>query len=110
MHKDAESGVLVQHLCAFSLITRATARDILRHFHEVRLKAIEDCLAGESPTNEDATKAVQLLVGTLHVSQQIFPKRLSEALSKLRQKPLLQHPDVRSVAELDLDLHERWIP
>jgi conserved oligomeric Golgi complex subunit 1 len=105
----AEAGLLVQHLCAFSLTTSATTRDILRHFHDVRLKAIEDCLAGKSASNEEATKAVHLLVGTLHVSQQIFPKRLSEALAKLRQKPLLQHVDVRSVAGLELELHERWI-
>jgi hypothetical protein len=107
-HK-ADVTKLVEHLSAHSLANRATTKDILQHFHKVRLKAIEKCLAGEKPTNEDATKAVHLLVGTLNILQQIFPKKITEALSKLKQKQLIQHQDVRAVSELDLELHEKWI-
>lgn len=100
---------LVQDMCAFSLATSSTPTDILRHFHVVRLKAIVWHLEQEIDTRKHVVDAVNLLLATLRDSQLIFPKRLSDALAKLKEQPLMRQPDVLSVHELNFDLHERWV-
>ncbi|KAE9979427.1 hypothetical protein EG327_007032 [Venturia inaequalis] len=99
---------LVQDMCAFSLATSSTPTDVLRHFHAVRLKAIVWHLEQEIDTRKHVVDAVNLLLATLRDSQFIFPKRLSEALAKLKELPLMRQPDVVLVTELNFDLHERW--
>ena len=106
---DAEPVVLIEEMCAFSLATSSTPSDVLRHFHHVRLEAINQSLGKSKATHEDILNAMKLYIRTLRDSQIIFPKRLSDALSKLRLQPLLQQKDVRATSELNLRLHERWI-
>jgi hypothetical protein len=96
-------------MCAYSLITNATPTDILRHFHKVRLSAITNSLAGGPNSNNPAVNPVKHLISTLRVSQAIFPKRLSDALGRLKDVPLLQNKDVVLLEELDLKVHEAWI-
>lgn len=106
---DNEAHGLVQDMCAFSLATSSTPTDVLRHFHAVRLKAIVWHLEQEIDTRKHVVDAVNLLLATLRDSQRIFPKRLSDALAKLKELPLVRQPDVVSVTELNFDLHERWV-
>ncbi|QDS76757.1 hypothetical protein FKW77_001623 [Venturia effusa] len=106
---DNDVHGLVQDMCAFSLATSSTPTDVLRHFHAVRLKAIVWHLEQEIDTKKHVVDAVNLLLATLRDSQLIFPKRLSDALSKLKELPLIRQPDVVSVTELNFDLHERWV-
>ncbi|TID19980.1 hypothetical protein E2P81_ATG07280 [Venturia nashicola] len=106
---DNDVHGLVQDMCAFSLATSSTPTDVLRHFHAVRLKAVVWHLEQEIDTRKHVVDAVNLLLATLRDSQLIFPKRLSDALAKLKELPLMRQPDVLSVTELNFDLHERWV-
>ena len=106
---DADIHMLVEEMCAFSLATSSTPTDVLRHFHHVRLEVITLSLDQRKVNHDDILKAMKLYLRTLRDSQFIFPKRLADALAKLRLQPLLQQKDVRSTAGLSLHLHERWI-
>ncbi|KAF2397252.1 hypothetical protein EJ06DRAFT_584722 [Trichodelitschia bisporula] len=106
---DKETDDLVEDMCAFSLATSSTPTDVLRHFHHVRLEAIGWHFEQEDDGNAHVLAAMRLLIQTLQDSQQIFPKRLAAALAKLKEHPLLQQKDVRSVSQLSLDIHGRWI-
>lgn len=106
---DAEVPVLVEEMCAFSLVTSSTPTDVLRHFHHVRLETINRNLNARRARHKHVLNAMKLYIGTLRDSQVIFPRRLADALSKLRLQPLLQQKDVRATSELGLHLHEQWI-
>src|SRR6201996_989601 len=106
---DAPWRSLVDDMCAFSLTTNATPTDILRHFHTVRLSAITSSVGGEQNDNSYAINPVKHLISTFRVSQAIFPKRLSDALGRLKDAPLLQNRDILLLEELDLKAHEPWI-
>ncbi|KAK8226821.1 hypothetical protein HDK77DRAFT_116903 [Phyllosticta capitalensis] len=100
---------ILQSMVAFSLATSSTPSDVLRHFHHVRLESITR-LVEEGRTNQQhLPKSLKLYVRTLQDTQAIFPNRLSEALVKLKARPLLQDNDVKAIVELDLDVHQRWI-
>jgi hypothetical protein len=53
--------------------------------------------------------ALKLCIQTYLDTQTIFPRRLAEALAKLKTHPLIQDPDVRNLYELNLDVHDRWV-
>lgn len=106
---DAEWKTLVDNMCAYALTSSATPTDILRHFHNVRLQAMEGFLVDDESNAADPTKAVKLLVQTAQVTQLIFPKRLSDALARLKDLPLLQQKDVLSLDELELSIHAPWV-
>ena len=106
---DAEINMLIEEMCAFSLASSSTPTDVLRHFHHVRLEAITRSLDERKADRDDILKAMKLYIRTLRDSQIVFPKRLADALAKLRLQPLLQQKDVRSTTGLSLHLHERWI-
>ena len=104
-----ETSTLVENMVAFSMVSSSTPTDVLRHFHHVRLEAIVKMLENPVDTKDSVVKALKLYVKTLQDTQTIFPKRLSEALARLRDFPLLRDRDVQDVQELKLDVHERWI-
>ncbi|KAF2667104.1 hypothetical protein BT63DRAFT_416168 [Microthyrium microscopicum] len=106
---EAEWKSLVDHMCAHYLTTSATPTDIFRHFHSTRLRAMERCLVDDESGAADPTKAIKLVVITAHISQFIFPKRLSDALGHLKDLPLMQQKDVASLNELELNVHAPWI-
>jgi hypothetical protein len=105
--KDIQS--LLEDMCAFSLATSSTPTDVLRHFQRVRLEAIGWHLEQSSGIKTHVLKAVKLLLDTLQESQTVFPKRLADALVKLKDQPLIKQKDVQSVSELSFDLHELWV-
>jgi hypothetical protein len=53
--------------------------------------------------------ALKLCIQTCLDTQTIFPRRLAEALGKLKTHPLIEDPDVRALYELNLDVHDRWV-
>jgi hypothetical protein len=106
---EREVHSLLEDMCAFSLATSSTPTDVLRHFHRIRLEAIGWQLEQSTHIKDHVLKAVKLLLHTLHESQLIFPKRLAEALTKLKDRPLMQQKDVQSISELNFALHERWV-
>lgn len=52
----------------------------------------------------------RILDSTLQDTADIFPQRISDALSKLKSQALFSDPSVKSLTELNFDMHERWIP
>ncbi|KAF2432196.1 hypothetical protein EJ08DRAFT_585946 [Tothia fuscella] len=106
--RDVES--LIEDLCAYSLATSSTPTLALRHFQRVRLEAIGwDLEQTSSKIKEHVLRAVKLLLHTLQETQTVFPKRLADALFKLKDRPLIQQKDVAAISELNLDIHARWM-
>ncbi|KAK7533575.1 hypothetical protein IWX49DRAFT_618822 [Phyllosticta citricarpa] len=106
---SADISHVLESMVAFSLATSSTPSDVLRHFHHVRLESITRLVGKGRVNQERLPKALKLYVRTLQDSQTIFPSRLSEALVKLKARPLLQDNDIKAIDELDLDVHQRWI-
>ncbi len=61
--------------------------------------------------NDDKSifKALELFVKTLRDCQDIVPMQLARALEQLKTFPLLDSPDLHSLIELNLDIHQRWL-
>lgn len=109
---DVDVDGLVEALCAFSLATSSRPRDVFRHFLHGRREALVRLLEGREGDGDGdggVLEALRVYVRTLQDGQRLFPKRLAEALAKLKAQPLLRDPDVRGLMELNLDLHERWV-
>lgn len=109
---DVDVGGLVEALCAFSLATSSRPRDVFRHFLHVRREALVRLLEGREGDGDGdggVLEPLRVYLRTLQDGQRLFPKRLAEALAKLKAQPLLRDPDVRGLMELNLDLHERWV-
>ena len=105
---DSSESVLVEAMCAFSLATSSSSTDVLRHFHHVRQSAMSE-LGQNRGDDKGISKSLRLVVKTLKDCRTIFPTPLARALETLKGTPLLQGSDVRSLRELNLDIHQRWL-
>ncbi|KAA8563682.1 hypothetical protein EYC84_011703 [Monilinia fructicola] len=102
---------LVQALCAYSLATSCGAKDVLRHFLNVRgeVMALAFDDEGKSPQQSSGVlQALEIYTRTLLDVQALVPKMLSEALAALKTKPLLKDDSIRQLEGLRLDVCERW--
>ncbi|TEY54245.1 hypothetical protein BOTCAL_0240g00130 [Botryotinia calthae] len=110
--KDAEDrDDLVQTLCAYSLATSSGAKDVLRHFLNVRGEAMALAFDDEEESNKQTSgvlRALEIYTRTLLDVQALVPRRLSEALATLKTKPLLKDDSIRELEGLRLDVCERW--
>lgn len=101
---------LVESMCAYALATSSTPSDVLKHFHKVRKeKMVSELRKGGGELAKRGINALRLCIQTCQDTQTIFPRRLAEALAKLKAYPLVQDPEVRALHELNLDIHDRWI-
>ncbi|KAL6719660.1 hypothetical protein ACLMJK_001581 [Lecanora helva] len=94
---------------AFSLSTSSSAQDALRHYHHIRQEVVFQWAEKKDFEDEKMLVALRLYIKTLKDTQAIIPNQLSHALIKLKATPLIQDSDVCGLAELNLDIHERWI-
>jgi hypothetical protein len=107
---NGETASLVESMCAYALATSSTPTDVLHHFHKMRLEKVNSELrAGGDELAKHGISALKLCIQTCLDTQTIFPRRLAEALGKLKAHPLIQDPDVRGLYELNLDVHGRWL-
>lgn len=105
-----ETASLVESMCAYALATSSTPSDVLKHFHKVRKdKMVNELKKGGDELAKRGISALRLCIQTCQDTQTIFPRRLAEALAKLKAHPLIQDPEVRGLYELNLDVHDRWI-
>ncbi|KAF2274200.1 uncharacterized protein EI97DRAFT_381989 [Westerdykella ornata] len=104
-----ETETLVETMCAYSLVTSSTPVDVLRHFHHVRMEEILGSSRKGDGLKEHGVNALKLCLKTCQDTQTIFPRRLADALARLKTHPLVQDPDVRALYELNLDIHHQWI-
>lgn len=106
---DLDSEDLVDAICAFSLITSSSCADALRHFHYIRLNAISSGFQQENLSKLDAVRCLQVWTRTMQDTQALFPRQVSNALARLKSRPLLNDGTLRAVDDLDLDVHEIWM-
>lgn len=105
-----EAASLVESMCAYALATSSAPSDVLKHFHKVRKEKIVSELKKEGDElAKRGIDALRLCIQTCQDTQTIFPRKLAEALAKLKVQPLIQDPEVRGLYELNLDVHDRWI-
>jgi hypothetical protein len=107
--KEGDVDSLVENMVAYSLATSSTPTDVLRHFHHVRLEQVKRYLEDKEGLKGHGINALKLCIQTCTDTQTIFPRRLAEALAKLKAQPLVQDAEVRALWELSLDVRERWI-
>ncbi|KZM25177.1 uncharacterized protein EKO05_0008516 [Ascochyta rabiei] len=104
------SASLVESMCAYALATSSAPSDVLKHFHKVRKeKMVNEIKKGGDELATRGINALRLCIQTCQDTQTIFPRRLAEALAKLKAHPLIQDSEVRGLYELNLDVHDRWI-
>lgn len=103
---ELSKELLVEAMCAFALATSSSPTDVLRHYHHVRLEAIEESQqrSGHDP---NILQSLKIYVNTLRDTKSVVPGSLAQALEGLKAVPLLRSPEIRALAELNLDLHER---
>ncbi|KAK5719029.1 hypothetical protein LTR17_015454 [Elasticomyces elasticus] len=94
-------------LCAYALITSSSAKDVLKHFLQVRLQLIE--AKAESHTESAVLQMLDLYRQTLDDARSLFPKLFAESLSHLGKSPLLQDAQLRSLSQLSLEVYGVWI-
>ncbi|KAL9122169.1 MAG: hypothetical protein Q9187_001270 [Circinaria calcarea] len=104
-----ESTSLVDAMCAYSIANSSSTTDILRHFHRIRSEAIFAHMQKRDDGGGNVLQALKLWIRTLQDTQAIFPRQLSDALSDLKAAPFFNSPDVRSIVEMDHDVHDEWI-
>ena len=100
---------LVEAMCAFSLATSSSPKDVVRHYHHIRLEAISENMSQGGDGHDSVLLALRLYVKTLKDTQAVIPTQLAHALEKLKSVTLFKSQDVASLVELNLDVHERWI-
>ncbi len=106
---DIARDVLVEAMCAFSLATSSSARDVLRHYYHMRQEAILENMGERTSGNENILVALRLYVKTLRDTQAVIPNQLANALEKLKSTSLIKSQGVRALTDLNLDIHEQWI-
>jgi hypothetical protein len=96
---------IIESLAAFCLVTSSSSDDAIHHFHQVRLDVITSHL---DSSRENIPKALQLFIRTLQNSKVLRSRQFSDVLSKLKTRPILSDPDVRSLDGLEIEVLGRW--
>ena len=106
---ELSRDALVEAMCAFSLATSSSPKDIIRHYHHTRLEAMSENIGQGDDGHDSMLFALKLYVRTLKDTQAVIPTQLVHALENLKSVSLFKSQDVYSLIELNLDVHERWI-
>lgn len=110
---DSDRDDVLKALAAHSLANSSGTKDTLRHFLEVRFKAIAVALDyeeedGRVRSPDDVIQSLRLYARTLLDVQALVPNKLSQALNVLTKKPLLEDASLQKLEGLRLDIFERW--
>lgn len=110
---DSDRDDVLKALAAHSLANSSGTKDTLRHFLEVRFKAIAVALDyeeedGRARSPDDVIQSLRLYARTLLDVQAFVPNKLSQALNALTKKPLLEDASLQNLEGLRLDILERW--
>ncbi|KAJ4391992.1 hypothetical protein N0V93_005612 [Gnomoniopsis smithogilvyi] len=101
--------LVLKALGAYSLATHSGARDVVRHFLDVRGNAMASVFdVEEQRTTMDVVKGLELYTKTVLDVQFLVPNKLSEALLYLKREALLSDSSLRGLEGLRLDIYERW--
>jgi hypothetical protein len=97
---------IIESLAAYCLATSSSSDDAIHHFHQVRLDVIASQL---DLSRENIPKALQLFVRTLQASKVLRHRQFSDVLSKLKARPILADPEIRSLDGLEVEVLGRWV-
>ncbi|KAI9934057.1 hypothetical protein MW887_005130 [Aspergillus wentii] len=100
---------IIEALAAYCLATSSSSDDAIRHFHQVRLDVIGNQLELTDLSGGNVLKTLRLYIRTLQTSKVLLSRRLSDALGKLKARPLLTDPEIRNVDDLGIDVLGRWV-
>lgn len=101
--------IVLKALCAYSLATHSGARDVIRHFLDVRGNAMASVFdVEEHRSTMDVVKGLELYTKTILDVQFLVPNKLTEALLSLKRETLLSDAALRELEGLRLDIYERW--
>ncbi|ODH52634.1 hypothetical protein GX48_01119 [Paracoccidioides brasiliensis] len=100
---------IIETMSAYCLATSSSSTDVLRHFHQVRLEAIESELLRESPSFTNIEESLKMFLQTLQRTSELLSGSLSDALGKLTTHPVLSDPDVRKLDGLGIVVFKRWV-
>ncbi|KAK1149850.1 hypothetical protein N8T08_003406 [Aspergillus melleus] len=100
---------IIEALAAYCLVDSSSSDDAIRHFHQVRLDHIGSQLESQDTSGEHVLNALRLYVRTLQSTKILLSRRLSDALGKLKARPILTDPDIRELDDLGLDVLGRWV-
>lgn len=100
---------VIEALSAYCLATSSSSDDAVAHFQQLRLEAIGNQLETTDLSGENVLKALRLYIRTLQTSKIILSRRLSDALGKLKARPLLSDPAVCTLEGLGIDVLGRWV-
>ena len=106
---ELSRDVLVEAMCAFALATSSSPKDVVRHYHHIRLEAMSENMGEGGDGHDGMLLALRLYVKTLKDTQAVIPTQLAHAMEKLKSVSLFKSQDVYSLIELNLDVHERWV-
>lgn len=106
---DADASSILQSLGAYALITSSSSAGTFSHFQSLRLGAVTSLLENDNLSAETILEAVRLVNENLRLSNQLFPRRLSDLLSSLKIKPIFEEPAINSMFELNMGVHRHWI-
>ncbi|KAJ6121989.1 hypothetical protein N7512_004454 [Penicillium capsulatum] len=96
---------IVESLAAFCLATSSSADDAIHHFHQVRLDVIARQL---DLSRDNIPQSLRLFIHTLQTSKVLRSRQFAEVLSKLKARPILSDPEIRSLDGLDIEVLGRW--
>ncbi|PGH31712.1 hypothetical protein GX50_05491 [[Emmonsia] crescens] len=105
-HSNQET---IETMSAYCLATSSSSTDVLRHFHQVRLEAIQSILLREDPNFANVEQSLRLFIQTLKRTLELLSGSLSDALGKLTAHPILEDPEVRKLDGLGIDIFKRWV-
>ncbi|KAJ5757425.1 uncharacterized protein N7511_006119 [Penicillium nucicola] len=97
---------IIESLAAYCLATSSSSDDAIHHFHQVRLDVIASQL---SLSRQNIPKALQLFVRTLQASKVLRHRQFSDVLSKIKARPILADPEIRSLDGLEIEVLGRWV-
>ena len=106
---ETVDGALIGAMCAFALATSSSPSDVLRHYHHVRLEFLRELAQNEKNIEAALLQALQYFIQTLKDTKAYIPGKLAQALQAIKSTPIFQSRELRSLIELNLDVHERWI-
>ncbi|CZT20014.1 uncharacterized protein RCC_05871 [Ramularia collo-cygni] len=105
--RDADVGMTVKALCAYSLISSSSSKEVLRYFLQVRFEQLE--AKAEGMEEGRLAEMLELYGNSVLDTKELFPRRFADALAGLSRTALIRDESVRAVYELSLDVYEQWI-
>lgn len=107
--ETANRDLVLKALCAYSLATNSGARDVIRHFLDVRGTAMALVFdVEEHRSTMVVVKGLELYTKTILDVQYLVPNKLTEALIYYKKETLLSDPSLRDLEGLRLDIYDRW--